>query len=414
MIELSNIRIEKSEDKTNLVCDIRSNVFSEKTMWYSVPLQFGDFFVADVYDAFLVAILYPAMYYKEDIVVHGNISKKLFKNITTYVKKILLAYSNDITDINVKVEGYKKATKIHNFCGTGFSGGIDSFATFVEHYVNEEDDDYKINRLFFFNVGSHGSYYNSKTMDRFNNRYNMNKIFPESLGIPFIPVNSNIRAFHERFGHQKTHPLTLVSGILAVQSCLSKYYISSAISYFEMPNSIKTARNFDLAEFAEPYLYPLLSPEELDIIPDGEQYYRSEKTQLITSYEPTRKFLNVCVRNEDNYITSKNCSCCSKCLRTLMTLESIDMLSEFSNVFDIDVYRKYAFKYKCLQRVMYKKDPFAKDNVDFAKKNGKKIPLQFVAVIVEFPFLIKRMCIQLIRFLLGDQKYKKIKENLIK
>lgn len=410
MIELSNIRIEKTELISKLICDFKSDSFTEKSMWFSAPLSYGDIFADEVYDAFLVAILYPAMYYKEDIVIHGAMSQKLFKNITKYVKKVLLAFSADLSDIDIKIDNYGEVNKTDNRIGTGFSAGVDSFSTFVEYYAKEEDINYKINNLFFFNVGSHGRYDNPETIEKFQNRYLYCKKFPDSLNIPFIPIDSNVHAFHEIFGHMKTSAITLGAAILSIQKIITKYYVSSAISYSEIDT--KKAMNFSLAEFCETTLYPLLSPEGLDIIPDGEQYLRTEKTQQIASYKPAQKYLNVCVRNATGYTTAHNCSSCPKCMRTLMALESIDKLAEFSEVFDIDVYTSNSFKYKCLQRILYNKDPFAKDNIDFARKKGVKIPSLLVAIVFCLPKIVMNVTKRVIKKLLGEKFINKYRHKL--
>ena len=407
MIELSNVRIEKTDTDSKLICDCKSDSFSEKTMWFSAPLSFGDVFTDEVYDAFLVAILYPAMYYKENIVIRGAVSKKLFKNITTYVNKVLLAFSCELSDVDIKIENYGIVTKTGTRIGTGFSAGVDSFSTFVEYYAKEKDVDYKINTLFFFNVGSHGRFDNSDTIEKFKNRYEYCKVFPDSLNIPFIPIDSNVHAFHEKFGHMKTSAITLGAAILSVQKVVTKYYVSSAISYSEIDT--KKALDFSLAEFCETSLYPLLSPDGLDIIPDGEQYLRSEKTIQISDYAPAQKFLNVCVNGDNGYTTAKNCSCCSKCMRTLMALESMDKLAEFSDVFDIDVYKKHSFKYKCNQRLMYSKDPFAKDNVDFARKNKKNVPSLFIAWLYLSPSKSVALAKRIAKKVLGEKIVKRLK-----
>ena len=54
-----------------------------------------------------------------------------------------------------------------------------------------------------------------------------------------------------------------------------------------------------------------------------------------------------------------------------MALDSMDALFTFSDVFDLDLWRKHAFRYKCEQVYKYKKDSFAQDNVGFARLRGK-------------------------------------------
>jgi len=45
---LSNIRIEVVLDTAYLVCDLDSEVFSEKTVWFSVPKQYEDMLTPDL------------------------------------------------------------------------------------------------------------------------------------------------------------------------------------------------------------------------------------------------------------------------------------------------------------------------------------------------------------------------------
>jgi len=410
---LSNIRIEKRNDYSFLICDLDSKNFSEKTIWFSVPSEYSYMLTPNLYDPFLVALLFPAMDCGEEIIIKGNVSKKIYKNINSYVQKILITYASYLKKINIEIQGYDTVNnKDKKLIGTGFSAGVDSFSTFYDHYVLEDDSEYKINTLFFFNVGSHGKFSNSNTQKRFNERYNYLKSFPKEIGIPYIPVDSNIHHFHEKYGHMKTSCITLVAAILVFQSVLSKYYVSNAFSYYEEKKFAMEQFDFSMAEFCEFYLLPLLSPDGLEIISDGAQYSRTEKTETISNYKYTQQYLNVCVAHPNEYVTVKNCSCCSKCLRTLMALDSMDKLNEFSNVFDLDVYKKNAFKYKCLQRLEYTKNGFAKDNVDYARKNNKHIPSFFVSFIVCSPYIICSFIKNILRKALGNRNYAYIKSKI--
>ena len=92
---------------------------------------------------------------------------------------------------------------------------------------------------------------------------------------------------------------------------------------------------FFLEEFADPYIMPLLSPENLEIVCDGAQYKRSEKTQRIVNNKLAQTHLNVCVNSSNEHVSATNCGICTKCLRTMMALDSIDQLDQFRTVFDI-------------------------------------------------------------------------------
>lgn len=412
MIELQNIRVEERGGQKALVCDIKSTLWEEKTMWFSVPKQYGDMLTDSVYDPFLTAILFPAMDAGEDIAIHGCVTKRLYKNTVTYVEKILMAFANYLKKVDVCVDGFSNVMKTGNLVGTGFSAGVDSFSTFYEHFEKEDDPDYKINALFFFNTGSHGAFGKKSTIDRFHARYEYLSKFPMHKGIPFIPVDSNVHAFHEKYGHQKTVVLTIACAIQAFQKCMNRYYCSNAYSYLEEKLFAMETFDFDTAEFGEFVLFPLLSPEGLEIVSDGGQYTRTEKESLIADYGPAKEYLNVCVTGGDEYVSSRNCSCCPKCLRTLMAFDSMGKLNNFSNVFDLNIYKKHAFSYKCEQRVFYKKNGFAKDNIDFARINNKRIPPYFLAFFCSFPMVLSRFMLRFVRRILGNEMYGKLKRRI--
>lgn len=81
-MKISNLRIERHLNlyegvnlQTRVICDVECAFCKARELYFSVDDNYGDWLTADVYDAFLVAALYPAMYYKEPIEVEGCVSK---------------------------------------------------------------------------------------------------------------------------------------------------------------------------------------------------------------------------------------------------------------------------------------------------------------------------------------------------
>ena len=81
MIRVYNLRKEHLQETHDfrIICNIDCGFSSAKQLWVSVPEEFGDWLTDDVYDAFMIAMLYPAMYYKEDLVIDGEVSEKFTK-----------------------------------------------------------------------------------------------------------------------------------------------------------------------------------------------------------------------------------------------------------------------------------------------------------------------------------------------
>jgi len=383
---LENLRLVPSEKTTKLEADLQSAHFGKTTIWAETDNRYAHALTAENYNGFLVGLLCPAMYFGEDIHIKGVVSQKLLFNVTHYVIPFIQTYMPYTKKINIVADSTQCALTHHeNHVGTGYSAGVDSLCTIYDHLEKETVPDYKLDTLVFLNTGSHGVFSKPTTEPKFYARF---EYLQKTAPLPFIAVNTNIHRFHEIFpnSHQKTVTFTNAAGVLVLEKYFSKYYIASAENYAEMFSFAQHYLDFDTAPF-EPLLLPLLSTENLSFIADGQQYTRSQKTARIADYELAHRALNVCVNGQEK--TAKNCSHCPKCLRTLMTLDSLGKLKEFSNVFDLNVYKRHSFVYKCQQRVLYSRNPFAKDNIDLARKNGKSIPWWPIAVLSCMPNIFK-------------------------
>lgn len=374
-MKISNLKTANDGQNIKLSAVIDSDQFGSKELWFSVPEKYAHGLCKSRMDGFLVGMVFPAMQYGENIHVEGCISTQLLFNVNQYVIPMLMAFLPGCKQIRITATETSTEQFTCSGVGTGFSGGVDSFCTFFDHYELEKDTEYRINSLIFLNVGSNGP---GRTNDelaaahnKFCNRYEYLSKFPEELGLDFIPLDSNLHSFHP-WGHQLTHSLTTISAVLVLQNMYRKYfYASGGLSYLELYKYHELLFKRDTA-LIDPMLLPLLSTESLNFISDGAQYTRVEKTLHVIEYEPVQRYLNVCVHDRESH---ENCSVCGKCCRTLMILNSIGKLEEFSNLFDIGKYKRHAeFLYLCQQVVLQNKDPFARNSIELAKKNKIKLP----------------------------------------
>ena len=144
----------------------------------------------------------------------------------------------------------------------------------------------------------------------------------------------------------------------------------------------------------------LLSTETLEIIVDGTQYRRSEKTINLFNYPPFLKYLNVCVSSSASV---KNCSMCHKCKRTLLTLDILNRLEDAKEVFDVNKYKRYRFRYKCYTVLHRKSDIYAHDNCQLAQKMNFPMPHFWVAWLYMSPSIIKGELKKVAKCLLGKR-----------
>jgi len=371
------------EGEVALIADVESEKFNIDTIWFSVPRKYETWLTKDRYDGFLVALLYPAMAYGENIEIDGTVSERLYQNVKECVIPILLVYSPNLKKINISVkETTDKIIETATHIGTGFSGGVDSFCTIYDKFVLETNPKYKIDILTNINVGNYYGYRSMETDVLFQRAFDRLSGFPSYVGLPYIPVNSKLAYIYgEKWSFMQVHLLYTIAGILSMQNCFTKYYFASALSFAEIPYYAKNYVNYGIAGFCDVYILQFLSTESLSIIPNGQQYTRAEKTERISHYSPTYDFLEVSPRDS----TGKQDVFRPKCIRTLTSLDSLDKLELYSKIFDLERYRKNRFYIRCQQVLDYKKDPYVTDNIDFARLHGKKFPSYCIAFIVCLP-----------------------------
>jgi hypothetical protein len=373
-MHVAAVGVQRKDGMTVLQSRITSPRLGSQSLWFSVPDEYAAWLCASRLDAFLVAMLYPAMMYGEDLILEGPVSQTLLFNVRNFVIPLLRTYCDDLQAISVTATSTDDTHLGGAGVGTGFSAGVDSFSVIQDRYFEEHSPAFRINTLTLFNCGSHGSHGQNdflRSAQLFRQRYDLLRAFPDEVGLPFVPVDSNVHEFH-LWGHQRTHSLTSMSCVLALQSHFRLYYYASCQDYREWLDNASRYKNFDVSEYCDPALLPLLSTESCRLLGDGVQYKRTEKTARIMSLEPTRRFLNVCANNTHS---PENCSICNKCCRTLMTLDSLGVTGEFGQVFDIPRYRREAEReFVMRQLAMAGREAFARDNVDFARQRGHALP----------------------------------------
>ena len=345
----------------------------EEECFYSVPLKYADLADLESSNCFLVGMLYPAMRYGEDIHVEGSVSARLLYNLNEYLIPLMAICDPRLKRIRITAgstddRGHPDAKAV----GTGFSGGIDSFATIYDHLERPTPDGFRLTHLFFFNVGAHGipkKPGDMETIERqFHARYEKLKPFPDEAGLPFVPVDSNVHKFHT-WGHLEIATFATISAVMFLQRGIRRYYLaSSGHTYRQIWKFLGEGGRPDAIGRMNMMLLPWLSTESLDLVDDGNLYDRSMKTRLIADYAPAMKYLNVCYGHDT---LDTNCSVCPKCARTLLTLEILGRLDAFGAVFDIPCYKREVRRRLIAETIVQEKDDlFAKHLMDLARERG--------------------------------------------
>ena len=373
-MKLSNLRIEKKAGQSYLTVDVQCEFTENHELWISIPSQYEGWLSDDVYDAFLLASLYPAMYYNEDIEIQGKVSPRLMFNVRNYIRNAIVAYREEMHMINVRTLGTAIPIQKEKHIATGFSGGVDSFTTIIDRLENEEDESRRIDTFIFHNIGSHGGG-KKGARELFHNRYDLLKDFPIEKGLPFVKMDSNLYDFWRDEWEYYARSIADGFACLSIQRGLHYYYLSGEFSYLQHMDMHFDKMTCNIDEMTELYIYNLMSTERMEIILEGAQYTRIEKVKKVAEYEPAYRYLNVCVKWGFEKENAENCSRCLKCARTLKELDVIGKLDRFNRVFDVEWYKRN--KKKLWIRYLAGQDdwdPCKKVLLDYAKKSGYPFP----------------------------------------
>lgn len=266
----------------------------------------------------------------ENIDIRGKVSTRLYYQIRHYVIPALNLANDEWEKIDIIANDLCDANySLDSIAATGIFCGVDSFSTIYDH-INEANA-HTIDYLTFFNVGSHGDFNSKQASELFNNRMNLVKPYVKTTSKRLISIDSNLSELL-MMNHQQTYTIRAVSCILNLQKLFRYYYYAAThrFDYYEITDK-------DMAYY-EILLLSMLSTESTTFFSAVSQFTRVERTELITKYDSSFEFLNVCVSPE-NSMDGSNCSICYKCMRTQLTLDILGKLDLYDKVFDLEKYR---------------------------------------------------------------------------
>jgi len=355
-------KITKRGDVVRLSSALTFDGRSEE-MWYEIPKEFAHWFSADRSDGFVVGFLLQAMQLRKDIVTLAPMSSKLWHNLTQFFIPMMAKAFPNLHVVQITPFSLVEAVIPASGVATGFSGGVDSFAAVVDHFLNEESPNYLVSHFLFHNVGSHGDKNYQAARKMFRQRYDTLKEYPELVGVPFVPVDSNI---HEIVPVEfvKAYITLNASVLLVLQNQFQRYFYASSYKYEDCGVNV-----IDIVGRFDPLAFHMLSTETLDCVSSGGQMSRVEKTKLVADYDLSRPFLNVCINeNSDGH----NCSICLKCCRTLLTLELLGLAERYEESFDLKLFRKVRKRYIKNEVMRASQGGFEYEIVELAREIGSE------------------------------------------
>lgn len=362
MLCLHSPKMETLDDRrVRFSCTVSSDD-GRRSLWFSLPRAYGDQIRSDRLDPFVIGLLFEASQTGQDIRIEGAISEALHYQIANGFAYLLSRLTETGKAIELHPSDARSAVggADERHVAAGFSAGIDSFQTYITHNVDPAIDGYRLSHFIMNNVGSHGRSGQAERI--FAERRNNVGRFAAEMGITLIDIASNLGAFYQGTPFQLTHTLRNVAAATVLQGYISRFLYSSSFRYDEC----FVGPTYDMG-YAEPFALHLLSTDLLACISTGSEYSRLEKTINIAEYEPTYRYLDVCI-DPSNAANRPNCSRCWKCSRALLTFEALGVLDRYDAVFDLDRFRTNRDRYIATTlRDMSKKNPNDADVVHFMR-----------------------------------------------
>lgn len=364
MIRIRNIKIDSDKEKSSLSASIdipyearcswanysqNANAYGDYSylsdgyakdvgdcfcLSFSVEKRYGEYLTNEVYDAFVVALLYYALATEQDIVCAGEVSSRLLLALNEELLPYLCKASG-IKSISVYADERLEPLPAGTCVGTGMSAGVDSLYTLQRYGFENTPKTHRITHLTNFDVGSERWYF-PKTNDPNLRKLSIDKFVHDKRARiakareisnncekEFLSIDSNISSLY-RGCFERSHLYRTISAVFAVQKMFSIYYVSSSGCSIE-DYSLGIA--YDPAHY-EQVLLPLLSTDTLKFVLAGKQVTRLEKLDAISSFDVAQKHLLVCSRG------IKHCYSCNKEYRTMIAIELLGKKDEYSLVFD--------------------------------------------------------------------------------
>ncbi|NLE36431.1 MAG: hypothetical protein GX621_00235 [Pirellulaceae bacterium] len=331
-------------------------------LWFSMNRRYLPYVTTEKCDGFLVGLLLLAMRLGEDIHLDAPVSAKLFYNLRNHYMRVLRILIPSLRSVAIVPTTFDTGDsyECRDEVVTGFSAGVDSFCVLADHYFGSPPPGFKVTRLVFNNVGSHGEYDPGPARILFNQRYDLLRGYPSELGLDFVKIDSNLLDLLQ-MEFVQTHLPRNVAAVMMLQKLFGRYLYASAHPY----EDCRVAESKNMAT-TDPVSVHLLSTETLECMSTGCQYSRVEKTRKVAEIDGARRYLNVCTRA---VARGKNCSTCRKCRRTLLALEMLGEIEKFRDVFDLAAWKRARGRF-IVSLLGNHADDFRREIVEHANSHG--------------------------------------------
>jgi hypothetical protein len=283
-------------------------------LWFKFPSEYARFLSANNGDPFIAALLAPAMFLGEPLILDAAISQKLSLALPQ-IQAIYRCWDNRFQPVAIRAPVRQPstfATAAPARVGLFFSMGVDSSYSLCKNIVCRPPADDPITHLILVN-GFDVYLWEDRRFPPL--MQSMQHLAGELSKAPLV-VTTNLREVSDRIVDwvQAYHGAALASIVLALRGAFCKVHIAAGQTFANL-----------VPRGSHPLLDPLWSTEEISFVHDGLEATRQQKITYLGHCPMLVSNLRVCAISEDSEVY--NCGECEKCLRTMIGLHIAGLLS---------------------------------------------------------------------------------------
>jgi hypothetical protein len=269
-------------------------------------------------DSFVLASLFSAMESSANLVIHGEVSPSLLRNLDEFQKAWTLCLPKKYHEIEFSADLEREQSRVKgNEFIMAFSGGVDSSFTAWQHRPNKIDHHQK---KLVAGVMVHGFDIPIEQHEVFARAAEKSRKMLASIDVNLIPVATNVREQRGNWGD--TFGAAIASCLMLFQGQYNAGLISSAYAYNDIHFPVGSNLITD----------PLLSNDSFEIIHYGAAYAKVEKMRQISQWPEARQYLRVCWQGPH---LDRNCCRCQKCVTTMLLFRAVGLASLPAFQYDI-------------------------------------------------------------------------------
>jgi hypothetical protein len=251
---------------------------------------------------FAAALLLPSMKQGEDLIIEGSISEQLYKGMHAVMHEVL-NWNIGLKPIKVKADTLVAGTLQPNRTASFFSGGVDSFYTYLKHKADPVQGD-RVDSFILVN----GFDIEPRNAPLWESTLKNISSIAAAENIELVVVQTNIQGLVEPvLSWDYLHGGCLAAVGLFLRGAFRQIYIPSSFSVEEQApwgSCLALDRHW--------------STESTTFVHDGVEATRINKVIWQIAQSPLAlEHLRVCFENVRG---SYNCGQCDKCLRTMINL----------------------------------------------------------------------------------------------